>query len=645
MEAPLHIAVRSKNLQLVKVFLNHPHAELVVHGYRKRTALHIAAELNLPEIVDAIITFHGKMTKFQVCAQDADGVTPIHLSARCGSHAVLDLMITKVVEQGCPYKELVEIQDKENSTLLHTAVDAGYLESVCVLLKHNASPTVQNGDQLSPINLACRQGRLEMVQVMFNKHGQDILHCTSTDGSTALHWAARGIQNSSLVSYLIEQGAPMNAITNVGLSPLLCAVTSGRADAIDTFITSGADVYQNGPNQSNVFHYAIQYSHSSLSSLLSDSKLLPLLHQPNEDGVTPLHQACESFSDDNIARLLMDTLETFFINKKDSHDNNYLHLLAAAKNHVALKKALSIPQAGTMLNERNNRGETPLHSAAATGCLECIQLLLDKGAVVHRCHNGKSPFLISCQYGHKEAVHILLQAHPQQRDWVDNNRNSGLHYAAISGKPATVAKCLDIGIRLTYNNDGDTFLDLILCSETEDCAMAVVKHDRWQECLDHPAATRHKPPFVQMVERMPQVAKAVLDRCHICSKLPRESPTYWEEFNLKYTQYYQSGLEPNELKEESERIKGSLLPMAELKRADLITHPVTTQFLKAKWKAYVKKAALLHLFVFLMHSLLLSVFIGITPPPRLNISAAGELIKSNTTTFLHLSVASNIVVH
>ena len=638
MEAPLHIAVCSKNLELVKVFLNHPHAELVVHGYRKRTALHIAAELNLMEIVDAINTFQ-KMTKFHVCAQDVDGITPIHLSARCGSHAVLDLMIITAIEQGCSYEELVELLDKENSTPLHTAVDAGYLESVCVLLKHNASPTVQNGDQLSPINLACRQGKLGMVQAIINKHGSGILHCTSTDGSTALHWAARGIQNSPLVNYLIEQGAPVNAITNIGLSPLFCAIISGRDDLIATFITSGADVYQNGPNKRNIFHYAIQYSHSALPRLISNANLLPLLHQPNADGFTPVHQACKSYSDNNIARLLIDSLETYSTNTKDSHGNNYLHILAAAKNHNALEKALSISQADTLLSERNCRGETPLHSAAATGCIKCIQLLLDKGAVFHRCHEGKSPFLISCLYGHEEAADILLQAHPQQRDWVDENKNSALHYAAISGKPAIVLKCLDTGIRLTHNNDGDTFLDLILQSEAEDCAMAVVKHDRWQECLDYPAATRQKPPFVQMVERMPKLAKAVLDRCHICSNLPQESPTYWEEFNLKYT--YQNVSDQNE--QPSDRIQSSLVPMAELKRADLVTHPVTNQFLKAKWKAYGKTAALIQLFQFLMHSLLLSVFIAITPPPRLNISAAGELIESNTTKFVQLSIASNIL--
>ena len=47
-----------------------------------------------------------------------------------------------------------------------------------------------------------------MVQVMFNKHGQDILHCTSTDWQYRSTLGLKGYNQEVLLS--IVAGAPMN---------------------------------------------------------------------------------------------------------------------------------------------------------------------------------------------------------------------------------------------------------------------------------------------------------------------------------------------------------------------------------------------------------------------------------------------------
>ena len=45
-DAPLHILFRSQDKDLIAAFLQYPSIELVIPGYRKRTPLHVTAEMD-----------------------------------------------------------------------------------------------------------------------------------------------------------------------------------------------------------------------------------------------------------------------------------------------------------------------------------------------------------------------------------------------------------------------------------------------------------------------------------------------------------------------------------------------------------------------------------------------------------------------
>ena len=64
---------------------------------------------------------------------------------------------------------------------------------------------------------------------------------TAPDGSTALHWAARGADPVAL-DLLIKAGADVNAKTRYGVTPLALAVRAGRNAHVQALLAAGAKV-------------------------------------------------------------------------------------------------------------------------------------------------------------------------------------------------------------------------------------------------------------------------------------------------------------------------------------------------------------------------------------------------------------------
>ena len=64
---------------------------------------------------------------------------------------------------------------------------------------------------------------------------------TAPDGTTALHWAARG-GDAGTLDVLIRAGADVNAKTRYGVTPLTLAVRAGHDSAVRALLTAGAKV-------------------------------------------------------------------------------------------------------------------------------------------------------------------------------------------------------------------------------------------------------------------------------------------------------------------------------------------------------------------------------------------------------------------
>ncbi len=676
LDAPLHIIARNNDTNLMAAFLEHP-IELVIPGYRKRTPLHVVAEHDALEVCEVLHNsilvkdaFKGK-GGFRLCATDEDNLTPIHFAARIGSHRILDFMISKGIEHGYPVETLLGFLDEENSTPMHAAVDGGHVNVVEVFLKYGADPTVIKYEQLPPLHLACSQGKLHMVKAMVESCGKEILQARDQYGQSPIHRCAHAINSAQMISYLLQFKVELDPADNLGRTPLHIAIVSGSLPAVKELIDNGANSLVQDEQGRCALNHAVYRNRKAIVMFLLE---LPCAHEMimlrDRECNSSIHVAL-SLGYSHIVSALMSVVRFQLQNLKDSGGNNYLHLAAASGDYKALLILLDIPSCQTLLNETNGCGATPLHMAAGNGHQRCVETLLCHGALVHKCSRGMTPFMYALYMGKPECARISFDAHPFQKDWTDDKGNNALHMAVHSGNPACVVVALDKGVPISLNFDQESPFDHILDKDYVKIAMAVVQHDRWQECLDL-GSPKHPSPTIGLIVQMPEVAKALYDRCHTTSVRDKGHPEHWERYDFKYLRLKDDTSKEKDTDEADTSEKDQLLPkdvlspvirykrrlaipavdtlitttskcarrrnaslpllqalraMVHFRRVQLLTHPVIDAYIKAKWRDYGRWLYLIGFIFFAMQVAFLTAFVLVAPQPSRVLELEG---KNNT---------------
>ena len=138
--------------------------------------------------------------------------------------------------------------------------------------------------------------------------------------------------------------------------------------------------------------------------------------------------------------------------------------------------------------EKDNDGNTPLHSACKNGYTEIVKILLESGInlnVNEKDNNGDTPLHSACKRGYTEIVELLLDAGKNKSSYAkivqsllntginlninekDSNGDTPLHCACQRGYTEIVKLFLRAGANLNEkNNDGNTPLNL-LCSSVD----------------------------------------------------------------------------------------------------------------------------------------------------------------------------------
>lgn len=684
-EAAIHVAVKLGYVVAVRALLDHP-IDVIVTGYRKRTALHIAAELDRVEIFRVFHEYaraqFGKNGKLRLCSTDEDDLTPMHLAARKGSHRVLSLCLEVCKEHGYLQETILSFLDEENSTPLHAAIDGAHAAVVDVLLKNGASPIQSKYGYPPPLHMACSQGKLDMVKLMVDHCGSAILHKCDEYQRSPLHFSANSSRCGNLISYIAQYDVDINATDAQNRTALHIAVMSGSLTGVQTLLSKNADPTINDRHGNNALHYAVIHQRKAIIMCLLQlpcAKQLVLDRGINNE-CTPVHCALKLGYGDLVAPMVA-VMGTQIEEMIDSRGSNPLHLAAGNGDSVTLANLFTNSACYKLLNEVNDGGATPLHCAAGSGCSRSVQILLEQGATSHKCHSGATPYMYACLKGHTLCAKRLHQAFPFQRDWRDDQGNTGLHLAVMGGNQKTVELLLDLGSKIMLNFQKESFFDLILKNSDAKCAHAVVSHDRWEECLD--STSPHFPhPMIGLILHLPKVAKQVLDRCHTISTLDKAHPDYWEKFCFKYVRLlrvkpcHDDSDESRQTSDEfsdtssmvdldipSIRYKGSikesaleivrknpnlhstqaLETMVKYNRASLLTHPVVREYLNAKWRDYGGLIYYTVLIVHFLHILFLSIFIAIVPLPKEsdNFIASGNESSNSTVPEYKLTVASS----
>ncbi|MDP0589277.1 MAG: ankyrin repeat domain-containing protein [Candidatus Endonucleobacter bathymodioli] len=127
------------------------------------------------------------------------------------------------------------------------------------------------------------------------------------------------------------------------------------------------------------------------------------------------------------------------IHYKDPKGNTALNM-AASKDHVECVKILVAK--GAKVHDRNNNGYTPLHSAACAGSVECVKALLtvDCSKVNTKSDiSGHTALHLACFSGSVDCIEELLAVDGINVNKIDDYGRTPLNYAAVLGQTECIS--------------------------------------------------------------------------------------------------------------------------------------------------------------------------------------------------------------
>ncbi|KAM9325467.1 ankyrin repeat and SOCS box protein 14 [Gastrophryne carolinensis] len=300
---------------------------------------------------------------------DERGWTPLHEAAAQTDKSILEITFKSssytVWEQGT----------QKGETPLFVAVDNCRLDNICFLLANGCDPDAKNDAEESPLIIAIQHGSYDIASLLLRYKASVDLPCA--DNRTALHEASK-LGRKDIVGLLLRSGAEPNWASNFGLTPLALAAQHGHPEVMEILIQKGASIMSQASDSATILFEAAAAGNPDAVSLLleygADANI------PKHSGHLPIHRAAYR------GHLLA------------------LRLLIPVTDMAAIKRS----------------GISPIHSAAAGGNPECLDLLLKSGfdvnfMLAHRVRKGydderKSALYFAVSNSDLSSARLLLDA-------------------------------------------------------------------------------------------------------------------------------------------------------------------------------------------------------------------------------------------
>ena len=202
--------------------------------------------------------------KAELDHKDKNDQTIIHLAAKNNQDEVIEEIL-----QSASDDYMVNENDQFDNTPLHLASAAGYLETVKVLVKHNAQIDNKNEDEQTPLHMAANQGHSEVVEYIVQQDKNSV-NDLDEDDNTALHLAARE-KMTRTVEVLLEHGSDVRKRNGLDWTPLDCAAASGSYKCVQKILEAGADVDPMDRKRTTPLHLTAIHGHPQVAVLLLEN--------------------------------------------------------------------------------------------------------------------------------------------------------------------------------------------------------------------------------------------------------------------------------------------------------------------------------------------------------------------------------------
>jgi len=264
-----------------------------------------------------------------------------------------------------------------------------------LLLFHMALPA-------QTVHDAAAFGNLTQLDSLY-QIDKECIHAVHTqNGGQPLHMAAWAGQVDA-ISWLVENGANINAMDRRNAPVIVWAIANGQVAALERLTALGADIKATHPRMGSLLHIAAGSGTAAVIDFLVAQGLD--VNLPGRFGFTPLHYAVFRKNASNVAALLRCGAAA----STPNHDGSTPLFMAVDAGDTTVVAPFF--QSGLSVNTVNEFGDTPLHAAVYGGHEILSQYLIDQGADVNlKDDAGRSAIEIARQRGLTSLVELLQLA-------------------------------------------------------------------------------------------------------------------------------------------------------------------------------------------------------------------------------------------
>lgn len=395
----------------------------------------------------------------RVLTDSTSAVTPyafnyaMHSAAANGNTKALDLMMTK--KNLVKHLPLIRHRDlpiyrvengqcslylETSGTVLHTAVQAGRLESVRTLLQHHFDPDAFDLDGIPASHIAAAHGRVDLMELLLS-HGSSV-DARDTILRTTLGAAVENGQMDTL-RLLLDRGADLRARDYQDHSLLRMASSSGKPAIFFALINAGLaasfeDIfswYLAGQRQ-------IWTTGDCMERLVVAPEIL-IIQGTIPEAKAVLHLVPSHYLKLHLTCRVMETCITVFYRASTLDD---------------LEPVMLLHNAGAMVNLEGGGEGTPLMGACKAGRLDVVKYLVRSGALLDYEKNGVqvSAFLKAASYP-KIQRWLLVERFTEQR-MILGGVTAGEQAAGLEAEDAWTDEIAPVTLDLVLEDEVETYL-------------------------------------------------------------------------------------------------------------------------------------------------------------------------------------------
>ncbi|MDR1902986.1 MAG: ankyrin repeat domain-containing protein [Treponema sp.] len=484
--APLHYAAQSGYTGFVSFMLDR-NADINIKNAAGAGPLHEAARAGNIPVMD-ILLFRGA----DVNAQDAKGNSVLHISIPPEVHLQsLSLLFS--------YSANPNLKDEHGDSPLHTAVILNKgPEIIRALLEGGADASIRNIEGKTPLYLAVETDRTGNIPLLLS-YKADIFAADNkgltpfekalrerrpslnalitpetvlqydTDGNTILHTAVKNSVPSEIISFILDQGSPVNARNKEGDTSLHLAVRQNEEASGSLLLSRNADIFASNVRGNTPLLLSF-FPDGNVSVTKSNTQNIRVwmltpqtLSARDSVGNTALHYAAQWKLDKDIPLIIERGADTEAVNATGETP-----LFIAVKSDSA-STVFILVTSGAHITSRDILGNTSFHAAVRWNAQKAAEELIRQGIDVNtHALNGKTPLHDAVRLGMREIEEMLMR-NRADLEARDAEGNTPFMEALISGLPGPVERLADSGSDImTRNIRGDTPLHLAVSMNRAD---------------------------------------------------------------------------------------------------------------------------------------------------------------------------------